>query len=95
MNNETLFDLPPAEVPVKVSTDRARTIRQKAALADNRHPLMGGPLRTDPAETCGTCVNHVVNHRAKLWHKCRLNHTGGPATDIRVGWPGCSKWEQA
>jgi len=86
----TLFDVGPDEPPEKLSYGRRLTIRNNAALADNRHPLMGGPLNTD--ESCGTCVHHVARAMGHVYHKCRLRETGGPATDIRVGWPACTKW---
>jgi hypothetical protein len=88
----SLFELDPVPVdpPVKLSVDQRRTIRRAAALADGRHPLMGGPV--DPDHTCGDCTHHFSHTRNGTWHKCELNATGGPATDIRVSWPACSKW---
>lgn len=87
-----LFDMPEEPTPVKLSYGRRLTIRQHQALADNRHPLMGGPLNTD-GSTCGTCVHHVTRAIGKVYHKCLLRETSGPATDIRVSWPGCLKWK--
>ena len=26
-------------------------------------------------------------------HKCALRQTRGPATDVRLRWPGCRAWE--
>jgi hypothetical protein len=91
--DETLFDMPcVVTVPSpRLSADRARTLRQRQAIANGQHPLMGGPI--DPDHTCGICAHHVVQQRNRTWHKCDLKLTFGPATDIRVGWPACQNWE--
>lgn len=53
---------------------------------------------TGPAgETCGSC-KHIVRTRngGKVFPKCSLNRacwTHGAATDIRVRWAACRKWE--
>ena len=87
----TLFELPPTEQPVTISADRRRTIRHHNALADGRHPLMGGPVNLD--HTCGDCAHHFAHTRNRTWHKCDLNATRGPGTDIRVSWPACTAWK--
>lgn len=57
------------------------------------HP-MGAPIGTVPGATCGNCEHHYENSLAKTYHKCDLiKHTGGPATDIRLNWPGCVSWQ--
>ena len=72
--------------------DRARTVKRRAMLACGIHPATGLPLLG--RETCGTCVHHFVRQFAGAYHKCRLvRSTGGPATDIRVSWPACEKWQ--
>jgi len=85
-------DAPPAD---KLSPDQRRTIRQHAALADGRHPMMGGPVNLE--HTCGDCVHHFSHNRYsvggnRIWHKCDLNATHGAGTDVRVSWPACAKW---
>lgn len=86
-----LFDPGEPEVPVQLSAGRRRTARQRAWLADGRHPLMGGPTSDDPAQTCGTCTH--VFRREGGYFKCALRNTRGAGTDIRVSWPGCTRWE--
>ena len=91
--NARLFDVPEPEPVAKISPDRRRTMLRRTALEAGRHPLMDGPVRTD-SETCGTCQHHVIQGGvAGTYHKCDLRNTGGPATDIRVSWPGCHRWE--
>lgn len=60
-----------------------------------RHPHNGFPLREPAGETCGSCARcrYKAGH-AKRYYKCALTpDTAGPATDIRVRWPACEKWE--
>lgn len=85
--------------PNSYTTKDGRTI---AAPKRGKHYVAarGGADRpgTGPAgETCGSCRHHVILSYAKSYHKCELTRakwTGGTATDIRVRWPACSKWEK-
>jgi len=92
-----LFDPGPTVVPSaedKVSYGRRLTARKNAAIASGTNPVSGFPIDDEyQAEglTCGDCFNHIAGR----FHKCRLNNTGGPATDIRVSWPACTEWEPA
>lgn len=46
-------------------------------------------------KTCGSCTLLYGKRFAKTYYKCKLRkNTGGPATDHRVRWPACAKWEQ-
>ncbi len=48
-------------------------------------------------ETCGSCRHLVRRQMSKTYPKCGLNRAGwtrGPATDVRVRDPACSKWEK-
>lgn len=85
----TMFDVPPARA--ELSADRRRTIRRREMLAAGVHPVTGAQLAGN-GETCGTCAHQVDRVRNQRWHKCELNMTKGPATDIRVGWPACELW---
>lgn len=55
------------------------------------------PPGTGPeGETCKTCAHIHRNEMSKTYLKCGLmsaHWTGGPATDIRAGWPACRLWE--
>lgn len=92
----TLFDLPPvpaAEPPEKLSAGRRLTLRRQADLAAGRHPVTGLPLLdAEWGFTCGTCAHHYVARLAGSYHKCALRDTGSEATDIRVGWPACTRY---
>lgn len=75
-----------------LSVDASRTARRNRLIAAGRHPLIDGPIRTD-GETCGTCANLRTVEYAGRYHKCALRQTRGPATDVRLRWPGCRAWE--
>lgn len=56
----------------------------------NAAPIGSGPK----GETCRTCVHATSRTFAKTYWKCGLvKATGGPATDIRLKWAACSRWE--
>lgn len=53
-------------------------------------PIGSGPM----GQTCRTCVHAYSVVFAKTYHKCGLvKATGGPATDIRLKWAACARWE--
>lgn len=58
------------------------------------HP-MGARLLSNVsgAERCGNCTHHKKREMGGTYHKCDLYETHGPATDIRVSWPACEKYE--
>lgn len=71
------------------------TIWRGQQLERGIHPITGCPLREEGG-TCGTCAHHVVQQMtAGTYHKCDLNLTRGPKTDLRVRWPACTRWEPA
>lgn len=56
----------------------------------NAAPIGSGPA----GETCRTCVHARCVKLGKTYHKCALvKATGGPATDIRLKWPACARWQ--
>jgi hypothetical protein len=60
-----------------------------------QHPHQGDEI--GPAgEACGSC-KHCDRYRnyggGKTWAKCALTPGGHVATDIKVRWPACVKWE--
>lgn len=95
----TLFDVPgpPRSPPSKpLSADRRRTLRQKQSLTNGRHPATG--LKLLDGHTCGECTHHVVIEGQRRWHKCEassLGRSASAASDIRVGWPACLRFEEA
>lgn len=44
---------------------------------------------------CGDCTHlYLVGGVAGRYYKCDLRrNTGGPATDHRVGWPSCARFQ--
>lgn len=86
----TLFDPEPV---APLSRGRKLTIRNNDLLRQWIHPVTRLPL-AEGDNKCGDCANHVV-HRSntKIFHKCDLNYTHGPGTDLRVSWPACTRFE--
>lgn len=82
---------PPPDVS-GLSADRKRTIRNRYLLENNTHPTTKLPLLGN-GETCGSCDHHFIRRLSRIYHKCEMvEATGGPASDVRVGWPACVKW---
>ncbi len=86
-----------------VSIAQAKPLRGFAAqrarmVALGRHPTgraLAGGDHAGAGHTCGDCAHHYVRRFASTYHKCDLvPPTSGPATDIRVGWPACDRWER-
>jgi hypothetical protein len=45
-------------------------------------------------QTCGTCAHCYKKQFSGTYYKCDLTkQTNGPATDWRIGWQACGKWE--
>jgi hypothetical protein len=86
--------LPPGRPVEKLSPDRRRTLRQRAAVDRGVHPLTGGRARPDLG-TCGDCVHRfVVPWHDRSYPKCDLGpRTHGPGTDVRAWWPACDRFE--
>lgn len=63
--------------------------------AGNGNPCLQ-PFGKGPAgETCRHCAHLSANHCSKTYYKCLLRGvTSGPATDHRVTWPACGKFER-
>jgi hypothetical protein len=74
------------------SADRRRTEQNNRILAGGYHPATREQLILVGA-TCGGCAHHFERRRNKTWHKCDYTATGGAGSDIRVGWPACTRWE--
>lgn len=81
-------------VPTGGRTDY--TGRNRALLEAGVHPATRGDVRADLG-TCGECRHHVIDHRNRRYHKCRLHRLGissSEASDIRVSWPACDRFER-
>lgn len=74
----TLFDLPEPE-------------KQLPKRIEDMHTLYG----VTPNKTCGTC-NHLIRYKqGTTWFKCGLaRQSASTATDWRVKWQACGKWEE-
>lgn len=59
-----------------------------------RHKDMIAMYGEMPGERCGDCVHFISISYANTYHKCDLTRmTHGAATDWRVNWPACGRWE--
>lgn len=86
---------PPAHMPTAYRPHREDYKRRHTRLLrDGRHPMTGLAVRRDV--TCKTCRFCVLRGGvAGRYYKClQAPISGGPATDVRVGWPGCQAYEQ-
>ena len=89
------YPKPYAKPGVNDSADRRRTIRNNETIAKGRHPATGRKLlHVEWGFSCKNCAHHYsYKPGKKTYHKCALvPHTGGPRTDIRVGWPACTAY---
>lgn len=84
-----------------LSADRRRTLRQKQAIENGRHPLSnlspGLRLLAGSEETCGSCAHRVlVGHHTRSYPKCvRISTSHGASSDCRAWWPACTAWTAA
>jgi hypothetical protein len=82
----------------KLSSDRARTLRNKKIMAAGYHPATGRLLLDGEVGryTCADCVH--CKRVARGWRdhwKCDTKRiTRGAATDIRKSWPACVLFEE-
>ena len=84
-----------AETGATISADRARTIQAAARIARGFHPF-GLRLREPAGEKCGSCrhLQRSYTSPGRWFNKCALRGvTRGPATDLRLKWPACERWE--
>lgn len=98
-----LFDMEPTPLPVveKLSADRRRTLRQARDIAFGRHPVLQLPFHADAARvrgseglTCGDCAHKLSQeHHGRTYLKCDYSITSGAATDLRLWWPACVRFE--
>lgn len=90
---------PPLPEPVEMprSPQRRRTIRQRLLIGAGVHPATRRP--TIEGTECRGCSHLVlVDHHGRRYWKCdrhTLGITHGPATDVRLSWPGCTLREEA
>jgi hypothetical protein len=89
--------IPGEEPRRKLSATQRLTIRRKRLLDIGIHPVTRCPLlHAEWNRTCGDCDHHVISGgHARPYHKCRLNISSGPATDIRVSWPACQRFQES
>ncbi len=81
-----------------LSADQARTQENRDLLECGVHPATRAPL-AGKDRTCGGCA-HAQRVSAGNWSgwKCDLHRLGmshSAASDIRVGWPACTRFEEA
>lgn len=81
------------EVPV---SEFARKPGDKNRRYSNARGYAAPPGSGPAGETCATCKHSYLHHRSgsKNWYKCALvKPTRGAATDLRLKWAACSRWE--
>ena len=62
-------------------------------VARGLHPT--GLLIGPEGETCGTCQHATERARSRTWWKCGIGRdTRCAASDIRLRWRACSRWEE-
>lgn len=90
---------PGRPVPLKVpgeSEDARRTRANRELLERGVHPATRVAL-ADNGRTCGGCIHAVqVQPGARSFWKCdqhRLGLSRSGASDIRVSWPACTRFE--
>jgi hypothetical protein len=94
----SLFETAEYETVVEIprSADARRTVRNQAMIDRGIHPVTHYPLA--PAGTCGECRFLDGHARNRTWYKCGLDaprfFSSGPATDIRLKWPACNRFEK-
>ena len=85
----------PVSSPSASATMR-RTAARQALLNRGVHPTTHLPLLKPPGATCGGCTHLAVHRISRTYYKCDVVHmTNGPATDTRLSWPACTKYEAA
>jgi hypothetical protein len=100
---EPLFDpgppnVPPPDPEAELSATQKLTLRRRRMLEQGIHPATKARL-LDPVDqagaSCGMCVHaRQIDHHRRTYWKCDLvPHTNGAATDIRVSWPACTRYE--
>jgi hypothetical protein len=87
-------------LPNSYTTRDGRTIEAPTRGKHYVQPRGGAdrPGTGPQGETCGSCQHlyRVGTRSGKSFPKCLLNRakwTHGGATDVRVRWAACSKWE--
>ncbi len=94
----TLFDMPSPDfrrTDDKPSYTQRLTLRRRQSLERGIHPATHIELLSEGG-TCGGCVHarsHRPGNRHTYWKCDLLPMTFGPATDIRLSWPACIKFE--
>ena len=79
----------------EITTEQAREIEHKGKRKPTQPKGNAAPIGSGPdGETCKTCKHAYFHRGSKRYYKCDLvRATGGPATDIRLKWPACARWE--
>lgn len=79
----------------KPSPDRARTERRKIMLERGQHPTGNGAI--DLNHNCRECAHCIVKGYDRKYYKCDVSPLGesrSAASDIRLSWPACLKFQR-
>lgn len=61
----------------------------------NPNPMVVAYGKLEPTRRCKECRFLEKHSAGNTWYKCAFRRKGGPATDHRVGWDACGKFEAA
>ncbi|WP_231464755.1 hypothetical protein [Pedobacter sp. Leaf132] len=76
-----------------VSFDAVNRKNKSGALKIN--PCVGAYGKGPEGTRCKTCTHLYCKSFGKRYYKCELRKdTNGPATDHKVNWPSCRKYEK-
>lgn len=79
----------------KPSADRARTQRRKILLERGEHPTGNGAINL--THNCRECAHCIAHGWQRTYYKCdvsRLGESSSAASDIRLSWPACPKFQR-
>lgn len=82
----------------ETSNPWAEWAKQQGANPDGKYPVRILQMRKlhgkSEGNICGNCAHFIRKKMGAIYFKCDLTKiTGGPATDWRVNWPACGKFE--
>lgn len=61
---------------------------------DSPNPMVRAHGPGPDGAICGDCRHLYAKRYSRTYHKCELRgDTNGPATDHRVRWPACGRYE--
>lgn len=92
--NMNLFGEPAGPQETKLQKQRRKRRETHNANGSLKYNPMIEMFGVTPGEKCKTCTWLYYKQFANKYYKCQYrNCTPGPASDHRVNWPACGKYE--